>query len=108
MDSRDDRDMEQEESEGTFPQMEASGSAGILFIETNLNWWRKYFIPILHPFPFLQLQLCHLEQLNLTPQLDSLSLLQFLNLNKLALHSLRESQVHLFRPGLTLHGAPVN
>ena len=36
MDSRDDRDMEQEESEGAFLQEEASGAAGTDVI-TNLN-----------------------------------------------------------------------
>jgi len=29
MDSRDDRDMEPEESEGTFPQMETTGTEGL-------------------------------------------------------------------------------
>lgn len=36
MDSLDDRDLEQKKLEGTFPQMEASGSAGIFLIKTNL------------------------------------------------------------------------
>eukprot|EP01032_Pedospumella_encystans_P015886 gene15886-18147_t len=61
MNSRDNRDLKQEETEVAFPQMEASGAAGT--------------------------DLCHWKQLNLKPQLDSLNPRQFLNPNQLALHS---------------------